>query len=91
MRAVFAVLALLVSTLTATVAAAQEAWIQVEARPTRAEAEDRARAYARTLPDVTGYEMAAGWHAIVLGPKDSPLMAALARMGGGHYVRAQKP
>ncbi|MCR9149942.1 MAG: serine protease [Rhodobacteraceae bacterium] len=68
MRAVFAVLALLVSTLTATVAAAQEAWIQVEARPTRAEAEDRARAYARTLPDVTGYEMAAGWHAIVLGP-----------------------
>jgi len=68
MRAVFAVLALIVSTFTATVATAQEAWIQVEARPTLAEAEDRARAYARTLPDVTGYEMAAGWHAIVLGP-----------------------
>ena len=30
-------------------------------------------------------------HCVVLGTKDSPLMAAIARLGGGHYVRAEKP
>lgn len=29
-------------------------------------------------------------HSIVLGSKDSPLMAAIARLGGGHYVRAER-
>ena len=29
-------------------------------------------------------------HSVVLGSKDSPLMAAIARMGGGHYIRAQR-
>ena len=28
-------------------------------------------------------------HAIVLGPKESPLMQALAQRGGGHYLRAE--
>ncbi len=30
-------------------------------------------------------------HCIVLGTKESPLMAAIARLGGGHYVRGEKP
>jgi len=28
-------------------------------------------------------------HSVVLGTKDSPLMAGLARLGGGHYLRAE--
>lgn len=65
MRALIAALTLLFAAIPA---AAQDAWLQVEARPTRAEAEDRARAYATVFPDVAGYEMAGGWWAIVLGP-----------------------
>jgi hypothetical protein len=30
-------------------------------------------------------------HCVVLGSKESPLMAAVARLGGGHYVRGEKP
>ncbi len=30
-------------------------------------------------------------HCVVLGRKDSPLMASIARLGGGHYVRAERP
>jgi len=29
-------------------------------------------------------------HCVVLGARESPLMAALARLGGGHYLRAEK-
>ena len=65
MRALIAALMLLLAALPA---AAQDAWLQVEARPSRAEAEDRARAYASVFPDVAGFEMAGGWWAIVLGP-----------------------
>ncbi len=50
-------------------AAAQErAWVQIEAQPTLAEAQARARAYAAAFPDVAGFQMASGWYAIVLGP-----------------------
>ncbi len=30
-------------------------------------------------------------HSVVLGTKDSPLMQAVARLGGGHYIRAERP
>lgn len=30
-------------------------------------------------------------HAVVLGTKDSPLMHGIARLGGGHYIRAERP
>lgn len=43
-------------------------WVQIEARPTAAQAAERAAAWAATLPDVAGFRMASGWHAIVLGP-----------------------
>lgn len=43
-------------------------WLQIEAQPTRAEAEDRARAYAALFPDVAGFATGTGWYAIALGP-----------------------
>lgn len=52
-----------------TAAAAQDqAWVQVEAQPTMASAQDRAEAWASIFPDVTGYKTRSGWIAIVLGP-----------------------
>jgi hypothetical protein len=44
------------------------AWVQVEARPTLAEASQRARDYAASLPDVNGFRLDGGWYGIVLGP-----------------------
>lgn len=47
---------------------AQDAWVQIEARPTLSEAEDRARAWNTAFPDVNGFRLASGWYAIALGP-----------------------
>ena len=44
------------------------AWVQIEARPSLAEAEERARTYAARLTDVQGYRLPTGWYAIALGP-----------------------
>ncbi|MBN2631838.1 MAG: peptidoglycan-binding protein [Rhodobacteraceae bacterium] len=49
-------------------AAQQQAWIQVEAQPSLAEAENRARAYAAAFPDVVGYRLGSRWYGIALGP-----------------------
>ena len=43
-------------------------WVQIEARPTIAEATDRARSYAAALPDVSGFALGTGWYGIALGP-----------------------
>ena len=48
--------------------AQQQAWLQVEALPTLRAAQDRAQAYAGTVPDVAGFQIAAGWYAVTLGP-----------------------
>jgi S1-C subfamily serine protease len=54
-------------------AAQQEiVWVQIEARPTLAEASERARAYAADLPDVNGFALTTGWYAVVLGPYTRP-------------------
>lgn len=69
-------------------AAAQErAWVQIEAQPTLAEAQARARAYAGAFPDVAGFRLASGWYAIVLGPY-TPAAAAqrLDELRGGNLV-----
>ena len=55
-------------------AAQTQSWVQIEARPSLAQAEDRARTYAAQLPDVTGYRLSSGWYAIALGPY-APLVA----------------
>lgn len=55
-------------------AEAQEAvWVQIEARPTLAQAEERARAYAARLPNVAGFRLRSGWYAIAIGPIVAPL------------------
>ncbi len=43
-------------------------WIQVEAQPTRGEAEERARAYATLFPETGGFRLRSGWYAIMIGP-----------------------
>lgn len=52
----------------AVAALAQQSWVQIEARPTLGEAEERARAYASLFPNVAGFAMSTGWYAIALGP-----------------------
>lgn len=61
-----------------TASAQDRAWVQIEAQPTLAQAESRARAYAQAFPDVAGFRMSSGWYAIVLGPYSPE--AALARL-----------
>ena len=46
----------------------QGVWVQVEAQPSLREAQDRAQAYAQSLPDVNGFRLNSGWYAIVIGP-----------------------
>jgi peptidoglycan hydrolase-like protein with peptidoglycan-binding domain len=48
--------------------AQDQSWVQVEAQPTLAEAEARARAYAAAFPDVVGYRLGSRWYGIALGP-----------------------
>ena len=43
-------------------------WLQIEAQPSRAAAEERAHAYAAAFPDVAGFALTSGWYGIVLGP-----------------------
>lgn len=54
----------------ATQVAAQQAqvWVQIEAQPTLAEAQERLRDYSRSLRDVNGFTLRSGWHAVALGP-----------------------
>lgn len=51
--------------------AQQRAWVQIEARPSAAEAEERARAWSGVFADVEGYRLASGWYGIALGPYDA--------------------
>lgn len=44
------------------------AWVQIEAHPSLREAEERARLFARRLPDVAGFALGGGWYAVALGP-----------------------
>jgi len=68
MRKAMGLLVVLVSMVWAQLAAAQDTWVQIEARPTLAEAEERARAYSGAFPNIQGYAMTTGWYAIVMGP-----------------------
>ena len=48
--------------------AQQDRFIQIEAIPTLATAQTRARAYSNAFPNVNGFRMQSGWYAIALGP-----------------------
>jgi len=49
---------------------AQSVWVQIEAQPSLAEAQERVRDYAQFLPDVNGFSLGGGWYGIALGPYD---------------------
>jgi len=49
-------------------AAQEQVWIQIEAKPDLAGAEERARAWTAMFDNVQGYVARAGWHIIALGP-----------------------
>ncbi len=49
-------------------AAAQSVWVQVEAKRSLIEAQDRVRDYAGALQFVNGFALRSGWYAIALGP-----------------------
>ncbi len=60
--------AMLMSVTLATMSRAQDSWIQIEAQPSLAEAEARARAYAGVFPNVAGFALGSGWYGIMVGP-----------------------
>ena len=68
MRQVFGAIAFLAAAAAATLASAEDAWVQIEARPTLAEAQERAQAYSGAFDNVQGYRLSSGWYGIVLGP-----------------------
>ncbi|WP_407495288.1 serine protease [Pseudooceanicola sp. MF1-13] len=43
-------------------------WIQIEAQPSIALAEESIRSYSESLQDVNGFSLGGGWYGIVLGP-----------------------
>lgn len=61
-------------------APAQEAsvWVQIEAQPSLAEAEDRATAWSALFPETGGFRLRSGWFGIMLGPY--PEVEARARL-----------
>lgn len=77
MRRMAAFLILMI-TWTGAALAQEGSWIQIEARPTLRQAEDRARTYSSALQNVSGYALGSGWYAIALGPYSRP--EALARL-----------
>lgn len=70
-----------------TAGAQQRAWVQIEAKPNQAEAEERARAHAAALPDVVGYQLGSRWYGIALGPYDrAEAEATLRRLRGQNLI-----
>lgn len=53
------------------------AWVQVEAQPTLAGAQDRVRDYANRLENVAGFYLGGPWYGVVLGPYNRPDAEAL--------------
>ena len=68
MRFATVLFGLLLALLPLRAVAQDQVWLQIEAQPTLAEGEERARAYAGVFPNVAGFAMTTGWYAIVLGP-----------------------
>ncbi|UWQ21098.1 peptidoglycan-binding protein [Jannaschia sp. W003] len=58
--------------LAAGAASAQTAFVQIEAKPSLAEAESRARGYAGLFPNVNGFSLPGRWYGLALGPYPSP-------------------
>ena len=54
--------------LAATAYAQDMVWVQIEAQPTLAEAQERIRDYTAALDNVVGFSLGTGWYGIALGP-----------------------
>ncbi|MGC8203890.1 trypsin-like peptidase domain-containing protein [Aliiroseovarius sp. PTFE2010] len=61
------------------VSAAQNVWIQIEARPSLEQAQDRVQAYSGALDNVNGFALRGGWYGIALGPYGTADADALLR------------
>lgn len=59
------------------VVAQDQVWLQIEAQPNLAKAQERAGAYAAALPDVQGYKLDSGWYGVAVGPMTSDKAVAL--------------
>lgn len=68
MKTILRTFALIIGICGAGAATAQDTWVQIEAQPSLAEAQERAQAYAGAFPNVQGYKLGSGWYGIVLGP-----------------------
>lgn len=67
-RLMVVVLVVIVAAIGQGARAQERVWVQIEAQPTLAEAQERARAYASAFPDVQGHALPSGWYGIQLGP-----------------------
>ena len=47
-----------------------QSWVQIEAQPSAAEAQERADAYAARIDGINVFRMRSGWYAIAIGPFD---------------------
>ncbi len=54
--------------LTVPAAAQQTYWVQIEAKNTLSNAQDRAREYAAQLDGIHGFYLGSGWYGIMIGP-----------------------
>jgi hypothetical protein len=70
MRRFFAFLWVTLGLIWAGAAWAQSVFVQIEAYPTLAGAEEAARDYAQDLEDVNGFRFTTGWYVVTLGPYD---------------------
>ncbi len=80
MRSLIFAVAAMVTLALAPRAEAQQDWVQIEAFPSLAEAQEAARSYAGILRDVAGLRLGTGWYAIAIGPLDTE--TALIRLRG---------
>lgn len=58
---------------------AEPVWVQIEAKSSLADAQQRASEWAGEVANVAGFQMSTGWYAIALGPFDSEAVADAAR------------
>ncbi len=68
MRNGYLVIAFVLSFLTAGSAMAQNVWVQIEAHPSRADAEASANGYGLDIGPLQGYRLRSGWYALAIGP-----------------------
>lgn len=67
--------------------AQQASWVQIEARASLPQAQERAQVYQQRLDNVVGYRLRSGWYAIALGPfTPEAAQQALGRLRGARLV-----